>query len=288
MPAGLIGLGLMGTPIAQRVLGHGHPLWVWNRTPAKALDLVSAGAHLASSAEEVFEQCNPVLLCLRNSAAIAAVLGLPDGAARVPLRGRQVVNLGTIAPEDSQALAQAVAAYGGQYIEAPVSGSREPARRGALVGMVAGAPTLHAELDRLLHSFCRSVIHCGPVPAALRMKLCVNHYLIGSVAVLAETLRMAVTCTMDMTVLTQILNEGPMASAVSMRKLEQWQRGDLSAEAAIDDVVDIAGLIQSMARQFQAHTPLLDQAQVIYAQAQQSGWGQADMMAIASTTGPPA
>src|SRR5204863_1145983 len=114
------------------------------------------------------------------------------------------------------------------YVEAPVSGSRVPAERGALVGMVSGNPTAIQSIEPLLAPLCAKVFACGRVPNALRTKLAVNHFLITMVAALGETTQAARAAGIDLSILQEVLDAGPMASDVSRIKLDKLVRGDFS------------------------------------------------------------
>jgi 3-hydroxyisobutyrate dehydrogenase len=178
LKAGFIGLGTMGRPMAERLFAAGVPLVVWNRTAEKCAPLIERGAISAGSVEALFRQCGVVLVMLIDQAAVDAVLGrgTPTFAARV--RDRTVVMLGTTSAAYSAALDADIRSCGGRYVEAPVSGSRIPAEQGKLVGMLAGDAAARAQVEPLLAHLCQTIVHCGVVPAALRTKLAVNHYLI--------------------------------------------------------------------------------------------------------------
>src|SRR5438105_1216253 len=128
-PIGFIGLGVMGRPMALNLLRAGVPLVVWSRTPAHCADAQEAGADHALSADEVFARCRVVLLMLATEAAIDEVLGRGSGRFGQLVRDRVVVHMGTTSAGYSATLAAEIAVAGGQYVEAPVSGSRVPAER---------------------------------------------------------------------------------------------------------------------------------------------------------------
>ncbi|MFC7613448.1 NAD(P)-dependent oxidoreductase [Actinokineospora soli] len=185
---GFIGLGIMGTPMARNLARAGTPLVVWNRTADKCAPVVEAGAVQAADAAEVFAKAEVVVLMLADEAATDAVLsrGTPEFAERV--RGRVVVQMGTLSAEYSRLLDADIAAAGGEYVEAPVSGSRGPAEDGTLIAMVAG------DVERVRHvlaPMCSRVVDCGEPPGALLMKFAVNLYLITMVTGLAEAFRFA-------------------------------------------------------------------------------------------------
>lgn len=270
----------MGEPMARNLLRAGVPLRVWNRSPGAFDALAAAGVRVAASPDDLFAHADTVLLMLRGETAIDSVLGRGTEAFAARLAGRRVVHLGTTSPEYSEQLAREITAAGGRYVEAPVSGSRGPAEHGALVGMVAGATADVDAILPLLAPLCRRVIRCGPVPGALRLKLAVNHYLITTVAALAEAAAAAAAIGVDAALWREVLDAGPMASEVSRAKLAKLQAGDLRAQAAIDDVAHIAQLVLDQANRAGARVPLMTRTATLFGAAQAAGDGALDMAAV--------
>ncbi|MCQ4163880.1 NAD(P)-dependent oxidoreductase [Tahibacter harae] len=277
---GFIGTGHMGLPLARNLLRAGIALRVWNRTAEKCEELVQLGASRAASAAALFRGCDTVFVMLLNEAALDAVLARGTAGFAALLSGKTLVQLGTTSPDYSAALAGDVRAAGGAYVEAPVSGSRVPAEQGQLVCMLAGDEADMARIQPLLAPLCARVFRCGAVPGALRMKLAVNHFLIGLVTVLAETVHAARAAGVDLATLRQVLDAGPMASAVSRGKLEKLVRGDFSAQAAIRDVRTIAHLVSAQCAAAAAEAPLIGHCAALYRQAEAAGHGDCDMSAV--------
>jgi 3-hydroxyisobutyrate dehydrogenase len=188
---GFVGLGVMGTPMALRLAQAGIPLVVWTRNRERAEPVRAAGAVVAANAAEVFATADPVLLMLANAGAIDHVLHRGTPEFTVLVHGRTVVHMGTTAPEFSRDLERDIREAGGRYVEAPVSGSRTPAERGELVGLVAGEHPALARVRPLLAPMCREVVDCGVVPNALLVKLAINLFLITMVTGLAEAVHFA-------------------------------------------------------------------------------------------------
>jgi len=277
---GFVGIGKMGRPMAQRLLAAGVPLVVWNRTAEKCAPLVARGANLATSLDAVFGQCDVILLMLLDAGAVDAVLGRGTPAFAERVRGRTVVLLGTTSPRHSAALDVDIRMCGGRYVEAPVSGSRGPAEDGSLIGMVAGEPEALVRVRPLLAPLCREIVSCGEVPAALTLKLAVNHYLIVLVAALAEAVAAAEANAVDLPLLRRVLDAGPMASVVSRGKLEKLLARDFTAQAAIGDVAQIAALVRDQARVAKIQAPLIEAAAAMFDAARGRGLAAIDMIAL--------
>ncbi|MFH8238365.1 MULTISPECIES: NAD(P)-dependent oxidoreductase [unclassified Streptomyces] len=280
MRVGFIGLGVMGQPMALRLADAGTPLVVFNRTAARAEPLRTAGAEVATGPAEVFERTGTVFLMLADEAATDAVLvrGTPGFASRVT--GRTVVHMGTTSPQYSRRLEADVRAAGGRYVEAPVSGSRVPAENGRLVAMLAGEESAVAEVAPLLAPLCHESFVCGPVPDALLTKLSVNLFLITQVTGLVEAFHFAERQGLDRGRFLDVLEAGPMASAVSRMKAPKLLAGDFSVQAAALDVLKNNRLIAEAARGAGLASPLLDAAHALFEETVALGHGGEDMVAV--------
>jgi 3-hydroxyisobutyrate dehydrogenase len=277
---GFIGLGVMGQPMALNLARAGTGLVVWNRTPERCAPLRAAGADVAAGPAEVFERAGVVILMLADEDAVDAVLGrgTPELAARVA--GRVVVHMGTTSPEYSGGLQDDIRAAGGRYVEAPVSGSRVPAEQGELVAMLAGDDDAVAAVRPLLAPMCRETFGCGPVPDALLMKLSVNLFLITQVTGLTEAFHFAGRHGLDQRLLRDVLDAGPMASAVSRMKAPKLLTRDFAVQAGAADVLKNNRLIADAARKAGLASPLLDVCHALFGETVARGYGHEDMVAV--------
>ncbi|MCB8877853.1 NAD(P)-dependent oxidoreductase [Acidisoma silvae] len=277
---GFIGLGTMGEPMAMNLAQAGVRLLVWNRSNAKCARLASAGAAIAASLDELFARCETIVLMLADGAAIDAVLDRIGVAFASRVHGHLIVNMGTVPPAYSAALAAEIAAVGGRYVEAPVSGSRQPAEAGQLVAMVAGMPEDVTSVLELVGPMCSKCFACGAVPGALAMKLAVNTFLITMVTGLVEAAHFAGRHGLDLGQLVAVLNAGPMASEVSRTKSAKLLAQDFSRHAGISDVLKNNRLIIDAAREANAASPLMDACLALYGEVEDMGLVGDDMVAV--------
>ena len=277
---GFIGLGVMGLPMSLNLARAGTPLLVWNRSPDKCELLREAGARVAPDAAAVFDGARTVILMLATERAMDEVLGRGTPAFARQVAGRTVVHMGTTSADYSLVLAGDIAAAGGRYVEAPVSGSRKPAQDGQLVGMVAGDPQDVDRVRELLKPVCKETFACGPVPSALLMKLSVNLFLITLVTGLCEASHFAARQGLDMDLFRAVLDAGPMASSVSKVKLGKLVARDFDVQASIDDVLKNNQLVAQAARRAGVASPLLDVCHALFAQTAGMGLGGLDMVAV--------
>jgi len=179
MRVAFIGTGLMGRPMAERVLAAGHELIVYNRTVEKAEPLARKGARIARSADEAIAAGECTVFMVKDGSVVRELLS--DEGFIPSLGGRTVIQMSTIAPVESVKLMQDVRGAAGDYLEAPVLGSVPQAEQGSLMVMVGGNAE---QLDRwgdLLRCFGPEPRLIGPVGHAAALKLAMNQ-LIGSLS----------------------------------------------------------------------------------------------------------
>ena len=277
---GLAGLGTMGLPIARRLLATGVDLGVWNRSPGPAAALAGEGAQVAESFEALLRAHDVALLMLFNEAAADAVLRRDGDRLGVDVAGKLIVQMGTTALEHSQALRGAIAAGGGRYVEAPISGSRIPAERGELVAMMAGDASDKAQLGPLFERFTRTVVDCGEVPQALAMKFASN-FLLGPLMVgLVDATAFARRAGLDMELFAQVLLNGQMASPIVSAKLTKLLAEDYSPHAAINNVIQVAEATLEAGRALGLDRSLLEHCRERVIEAIDAGLGAEDMVAL--------
>ncbi|MET0975064.1 MAG: NAD(P)-dependent oxidoreductase [Leifsonia sp.] len=280
MPIGFIGLGVMGEPMAGNLVASGIDLVVWNRSAPALERLVAAGASAAASVDDVFERADLVIVMLATEAAIDATLGRGNEEFARRITHRTLVVMGTNSPEYSRAHECEVRAVGGSYVEAPVSGSRVPAEKRQLVGMLAGDAAAVAQARPIVDLLCAQTFECGAVPSATLMKLAANAFLISLVTGLAEAFAFAERTGLDAELLRSILDGGQMASPISMVKTAKLVGGDLSPQARIRDVLKNAQLVVDAAEAAGIASPLVDASRDLYAAATTAGDGDLDMIGV--------
>jgi 3-hydroxyisobutyrate dehydrogenase len=259
--------------MAANLVKAGVGLVTWTRSGA-TLD----GADAAEDVDGVFGRAETVLMMLANGEVVDQVLrrGTPEFERLV--RDHTVVHMGTTSPEYSAGLGEAIGKAGGRYVEAPVSGSKGPAEQALLVAMVAGDDD--GRIRELVSPMCRQAVDCGAVPNGLLMKLAVNTFLISMVAGLAESFHFAQGHGLDLGLLRDVLDAGPMASFVSKQKAAMTVAGDFPVQAAIADVHYNSKLVTDQARQQGIASPLLDVCEELFSETTELGYGGQDMAAV--------
>jgi 3-hydroxyisobutyrate dehydrogenase-like beta-hydroxyacid dehydrogenase len=185
---GIIGLGLMGRPMAMNVLKAGYSLTVWNRTTSRADELVAAGAKLAPSPQEVAAASDFLLTIVSDPPAIEEILWGPRGAMQAIKRGSIYVDSSTVSPALARRMAAACAERGARFLDAPVTGGDWGAKKGELVFMIGGDAETLKEAEPILSVMGKKLFHLGPNGAGQTIKLAMNLILALQVDALAEAL----------------------------------------------------------------------------------------------------
>ena len=174
MKIGIAGMGRMGAAMATRLMGLGRDVTVWNRSPEKTKPLAEAGAKVASTARELAKQCDIVLSCVTDAAAIQETYRGKDGLLADEVKGKLFIEMSTVRPHVQEQLGAAVKAKGAGFVDCPVGGSVGPAREGKLFGFIGGEASEVSRARQVLDQLCRRVEHVGRVGSGARMKLTIN------------------------------------------------------------------------------------------------------------------
>lgn len=219
MKVGFLGTGLMGLPMAQRLLDANIELIAYNRTPSKLEGLKAAGSAIAEHPHEAIAMCECVILMLTNASAIRGVL-LSDSS-RQQLAGRTVIQMGTITPTESRAIREEVVAAGGDYLEAPVLGSIPEAKAGKLIVMVGGSPEQFQHWLNLLQYFGSEPVLIGSVGAAAAVKLALNQLIASLSAAFALSLGFVEQQGIDVDLFMKILRGSVLYAPTFDKKLQR-------------------------------------------------------------------
>lgn len=182
-----LGIGLMGKPMASRLLRAGYPLIAWNRTLDKAHELERLGATIARTPAQAVEQADIVITMLQDGAAVADVMDQAAGGLRA---GMLVVDMSSTRQAEALALHTRLQALGVKFIDAPVSGGVVGAEAGTLAIMAGGAEHDFARVEPLLQVMGRATL-VGPAGCGQLAKLCNQLIVGGTLNIIAEALLLA-------------------------------------------------------------------------------------------------
>jgi 3-hydroxyisobutyrate dehydrogenase len=224
MKVAFLGTGLMGLPMAQRLLEANIEVVAYNRTPEKLAPLQAAGAEIVTHPRQAIREAEYIILMLTNAAAIYHVL-LSDTSWRT-LEGRTVIQMGTITPTESQDIRDAVIGGGGEYIEAPVLGSIPEAKSGKLIVMVGAEPEQYQRHLKLLQHFGPEPILIGAVGKAAGLKLALNQLIASLTTSFALSLAFIERQGINVDLFMQILRDSALYAPTFDKKLKRMLDGN--------------------------------------------------------------
>jgi 3-hydroxyisobutyrate dehydrogenase-like beta-hydroxyacid dehydrogenase len=191
MQVGFIGLGDMGEKMVPRLLAAGHSVTGWNRTRAKAEPLIASGMAWADSPRAVAEKSEFVFSIVTDGAAVKAIALGPDGVISGLSRDGIFLEMSTIAPAVSNAVAEEFAKGGLTMLDAPVSGSPPVVEAGNASVMVGGNAADFERVKPVLLDLGRKALHIGERGKAIRMKVAINMCLIVEMVAFGEAVALA-------------------------------------------------------------------------------------------------
>ncbi|MGL4176086.1 MAG: NAD(P)-dependent oxidoreductase [Dermatophilaceae bacterium] len=209
----VLGLGRMGTAVAERLVSTGADVVVWNRSAGRVDALVAAGARVATTAAQAVAGRDVVVTMVADEPAVTDVLTGPDGAAAGMSPGTVVAEMSTIGPDAVHRIAALLPERVG-LVDAPVGGSSDRAAVGRLAVLVGGRPE---DVDRALPvlDLLGAVRRCGPLGSGAAAKLISNAASISGMTLLGEARRLARSLDVDDELVLELLRGGPLAGLVA-------------------------------------------------------------------------
>ncbi len=270
----MIGLGLMGTALTERLLEYGYGVAVWNRTREKSAPLVARGARWS---DNPLAECRRVIVSLYTSEVVAGVLGRMEAGLQP---GQIIVDTTTGEPGETARLGQWLGARGVRYLDAPISGSSEQTRRGEATVIVGGEREAFDQCADLWRVLGRNVFYVGPCGSAARMKLISNLVLGLNRAVLAEGLAFAEALGVPPAAALEVLqgsNAYSRAMDVKGRKLVER---DYTVQARLSQHRKDVRLMLEAAAAAGLRLPLTETHEGLLERAEAAGLGDLDNSAI--------
>jgi 2-hydroxy-3-oxopropionate reductase len=188
---GFIGLGIMGRPMARNLLAAGFGLTVHSRSPGPVEELVAAGATRADGPAEVASASAVTITMLPDTPEVEGVLTGPGGVLEAAPQGALVIDMSSIDPEPTRAMASAFAARGVEMLDAPVSGGERGATDATLSIMIGGDATAVARAMPIFEALGTSIVHVGPSGAGQVTKACNQVVVASTIEAVAEALLLA-------------------------------------------------------------------------------------------------
>ena len=279
MKIGLIGLGIMGKPMAKNLLKAGYDLTVSDLNQASVDEIVAAGAKAATNAE-IGETCDVVLTMVPNSPQVKAVMLGEDGVAAHMKPGSVFIDMSSINPVASKEIAAELAKRGIEMLDAPVSGGEPKAIDGTLSFMVGGKQEVFDRFKPVLESMGASVVLCGDVGAGNTTKLANQIVVACNIQAVAEALTLAKKAGVDPELVFQAIKGGLAGSTVMNAKAPMMIEGNDKPGFKIDLHIKDLNNALDCAHTVGSPVPMTAAVQEILQWLHNNGCGQNDHSAI--------
>ena len=278
---GYIGIGLMGRPMALRLLQAGFPLSVWGRSPEKLLDVVAAGAVAATSPAEVARRSDIVFTCVSDTAAVEQVVFGPGGIAEGAAAGKVLVDMSTIHPGRSREMARRLReATGMGWIDAPVSGGPPGAAAGTLAVMAGGDPADFALAQPVVAHLAGAFTLMGPAGAGQTTKM-VNQVIVGGCkSVIAEAIQLAMNAGIDASRLPEAFAGGRADSSLLRQSIPKMVSGDFTPTGHLRTMMKDLDIVMELARETRTPMPMTGLATEIHRMMMAHGHGETDTTSV--------
>jgi 2-hydroxy-3-oxopropionate reductase len=280
MKVGLIGLGIMGKPMAKNILKGGYELMVSDLNKAAVEEVVAAGAKAATN-QEIGENCDVVLTMLPNSPHVKSVMLGENGVASYMKEGQVFIDMSSINPVASKEVAAVLAEKNIEMLDAPVSGGEPKAIDGSLSFMVGGKQEVFDAYKPLLETMGASVVRCGEVGAGNTTKLANQIIVACNIQALAEALTLAQKAGVDPELVFQAIRGGLAGSTVMNAKAPMMIEGNDKPGFKIDLHIKDLNNALDCAHSVGAPVPMTAAVQEILQWMHNHEGGQKDHSAIA-------
>ena len=256
MKIAFIGLGIMGKPMAKNLLKAGHQLRVYDRNTATLEEMKEAGATICGSSSETVEGVDLVLTMLPNSPHVKSVMLEDDKLAEKMPKTAAFIDMSSINPVASREIAEGLAKYGIEMLDAPVSGGQPMAVAGTLSFMVGGKQEVFDKFKPVLEAMGKSVVRCGEIGAGNVTKLCNQTIVAVNIAALAEALQMGQMCGVEPEKIFQAIKGGLAGSTVMNAKAPMMMDQNFKPGFRIDlHIKDLTNVVDA-AKAVDAPIPL--------------------------------
>ena len=274
MNVAFLGMGRMGRLMAAHVIDGNHELTIWNRTPGKASELTSRGAHEAGTVADAVKNADVVVMMLFGADSSHEVL---DAVAGAVAAGTLIIDATTTGPDAARELGAKASRAGLRYVDAPVAGSLAPARDGTLTVFVGGTSSDVAAAQPFLELWGGRILHIGPVGSANALKVVVNMCLGLAMAGVGEALNLGDDLGLDKDVVLNALEAGPFGWSIKQKR-QMLTSGDFTPTAFSVDLLakDLAAALSATFTEL----PLTQAALARTRAASKSGFGDDDYSAI--------
>ncbi|WP_096671397.1 L-threonate dehydrogenase [Polaromonas sp. AET17H-212] len=279
--AGVIGLGAMGSGMAQSLRRAGYRVHVFDVRPGVAQAFAEGGGVACASLAELAAACDVVVSVVVNAAQTEAVLYGPGGCAAAMKPGSVFVMCSTVDANWSMAQEKRLAELGLLYIDAPISGGAAKAASGEMTMMSSGVPAAYARAEPVLNAMAAKVYKLGDAAGAGSKVKIINQLLAGvHIAVAAEAMALGLREGVDPAALYEVITHSAGNSWMFENRMAHVLAADYAPLSAVDIFVKDLGIVLDMARASKFPLPLSSTAHQMFMQASTAGFAKEDDSAV--------
>jgi len=273
---GLLGVGLMGSAMAHRLLDQNITIVAWDRDPEHLRDLEGRGGKSVKAPAEVVSGATTVITMLPTAAIVLDVVEplIADWPA-----GTVWLQMSSVGAAEADQLTQLAERHGITLVDAPVSGSTHPAEDGQLTVLASGPDSARAAVEPIFDALASRVLWVGEAGMGSRLKLAANHWMISIVAVLAESMRLCEAMGLDQQQFVALLDGGPLGGSYVLQKLDEMCRHEYPAGFPVRLAVKDLQLVREVEQGSRSTMPVLDVVLERFGAASQA-LGDQDLAAI--------
>ena len=252
---GLLGVGLMGSAMAHRLLDRGIAVIAWDRDAEHLRDLESRGGQPAQEPSEVISSAGVVITMLPTAEVIRDLVEplLDDWP-----EGTIWLQMSSVGADEADQLTQVAEAHRVRLVDAPVSGSTHPAEEGELTILASGPDSARTAVEPIFDALASRVLWVGEAGMGSRLKLAANHWMISMVGALAESMHLCQAMGLDQQQFIALLDGGPLGSVYAVQKLNEMRRHEYPAGFPVRLAIKDLELVREVKESSQATMPLLD------------------------------
>lgn len=277
---GFVGLGTMGAPMAWNIRNAGFDLHVYNRSHAPAEPFRDAGVPVHATPGSLAQAVQTMVIMVTGPEALGDVVNGPDGLVHGLRPGSVVINMSTVSPEATLDAAQAVEAVQGQFVDAPVSGTRTPAEDGTLTVLAGADQDVLEQARPVLESMSKTIVHCGAVGQGTDMKHVVNLLLGAMMQAFSESLVLGRKRGLDPATMVEAITSGATDSPLYRLKGAAIQAGNFTSNFALELLLKDLDLVLQAGRHAGAYLPVAAATREAASAARARGHGDQDMAAL--------
>jgi 3-hydroxyisobutyrate dehydrogenase-like beta-hydroxyacid dehydrogenase len=276
----VIGLGLMGTPIATLLMKAGRPVTGFDIVKKQMSNLVSLGLKAATSPKEAAKGADLVILSLPNWNAVLEAVEGKDGVAAGAQKGLIVLDTSTSPPWESRGLGERLAKKGIEWMDVPISGSSAQARIGNMVFMAGGKRSVFERIKPVLDQIGKKTVYAGKMGNGATLKLVINHTLYLNQAAAIEGLVLGMKAGLDPDVLFDVITSGAASSDLLVARGRDMLSGIFSPKGPVVIANKDLALSMETAKRLGVLLPVGALYQQLLLKAHYNGWDLEDATAV--------